>query len=335
VKLASLREGGRDGTLVAVSRDFKRAVKLADVARTLQYALENWSRVEGDLRRASKRLHEMQFDAIGAGRAFDFDLRKVAAPLPRAYQVIDSNAYLNHVELMRRARGATMSAAEAGDPLMHQARSDGFLGPLDDIAVASEDDGIDFESEVAVIVDDVPLGVTAQAAREHIRLVMLANDVSLRNLMPDELAKGYGYLHAKPGMSFSPVAVTPDELGPHWDGGKVTLPLATYVNGRLFGNPNAGIDMSFDFPALIAHAARTRPLAAGTIIGSGAVSNRNPRVGSACIAELRTLESIHGRRATTPYLRFGDRIRIEMVDGSGQSVFGGIEQTVVHAGGEA
>lgn len=329
MKLASLKEGGRDGTLVVVSRDLKRAVKVPDVARTLQYALENWHRVEGDLRRAYKRLHEIQFDALGAGRSFEFELNRVVAPLPRAYQVLDGSAYLNHVELARKARGAGLSPTHATEPLIHQARSDAFLAPLEDIAVADESYGIDVESELAAVVDDVPMGVTSDAARRHIRLLMLANDVSLRNLIPDELAKGYGYLHGKPGMSFSPVAVTPDELGPYWDGAKANLPLATYFNSRLFGNPNAGLDMNFDFPALIAHAAKTRPLSAGTIVGSGPVSNRNPRVGSSCIAELRTLETIHSGKPSTPFLKFGDRIRIEMIDGEGRSIFGAIEQKIV------
>ncbi len=332
MKLATLKDGGRDGTLVVVSRDLRRAVKVPDIARTLQYALENWHRIEGDLRRAYKRLHEMQFDPIGASRAFDLDIGRLASPLPRAYQVLDASAYLNHVEVVRQARGAEMPASHYSNPVMYQARSDGFFAPNENVAIADESYGIDFESEVAVIVDDVPLGITAEAAKEHIRLIMLANDLSLRNVIPDELAKGYGYLNGKPGLTFSPLAVTPAELGSYWDGGKINLPLVTYVNGRLFGNPNAGLDMHFDFPALIAHAAKTRPLAAGTIIGSGAVSNRNARVGPSCIAELRTLETILGGRASTPFLRFGDHVRIEMVDGDGSSIFGSIEQRIVRAG---
>ncbi len=330
VKLATLKEGGRDGVLVVVSRDFKRATKIPDVAPTLQAALENWRRAEGDLQRAYKRLHQIQFDAIGAGRAFDLDMNRLAAPLPRAYQLLDSHAYLNHVELARRASGGTVPPAYYAEPLMHQAWSDRFLGPTDDIRAADESQGIDFESELAVVVDDVPAGVTPDDARAHIRLVMLMNDVSLRNLIPDELARGYGFLTGKPGCSFSPVAVTPDELGTYWDGGKLNLPLTTHVNGRLFGNPNAGVDMNFDFPTLIAHAAKTRPLTAGTIIGSGAVSNKDPRVGPSCIAELRTLETLHAGRPSTPFLKFGDRVRIEMTNGDGRSIFGAIDQKVVH-----
>jgi len=332
VKLASLKEGGRDGTLVIVSRDLKRATKVADIAQTLQQALDNWSRVEGDLRRAGKRLHEIQFDPIGAGRSFDLHPDRLAAPLPRAFQVFDGNAYLRHVQLVRQARGAAMPQEYYAAPLMYQARSDGFFAPTEDLVFADETGGIDFEAEIAVIVDDVPAGVDREAAAKHIRLIMLANDVSLRNFIPDELAKGYGYLHGKPGLSFSPVAVTPDELGPYWDGGKIDLPLATHLNGRLFGNPSAGVDMDFDFPALIAHAAKTRPLSSGTIIASGAVSNKNARVGSSCIAELRTLETILGGRASTPFLKFGDHVRIEMVDGEGKSVFGSIEHRIRRAG---
>ena len=334
VKLASLKEGGRDGTLVVVSRDLKRAAKVPDVARTLQYALDNWPRVEGDLRRAAKRLHEIQFDAIGTGRSFELAMDRLTAPLPRAYQLFDGNAYLRHVQLVRQARGAGMPEALQNAPLMYQGRSDAFYAPTDDLVFADESFGIDFEAEVAVIVDDVPAGVTREAARAHIRLIVLVNDVSLRNLIPDELAKGYGYLHGKPGLTLSPIAVTPDELGPYWDGDKVNLPIATYLNGRLFGNPNAGVDMDFDFPALIAHAAKTRPLAAGTIIASGAVSNKNARVGASCIAELRTLETILSGRPSTPFLKFGDQIRIEMADAEGRPIFGAIAQRVRRAGGE-
>lgn len=333
MKLASVKEGGRDGTLVVVSRDFKRASKVPDIARTLQEALDNWARVEGDLRRAAKRLHGIQFDPIGTGRSFELNMDRLAAPLPRAYQLFDGNAYLRHVELVRQARGAGMPEALKTAPLMYQGRSDRFYAPTDDLVFADESYGIDFEAEVAVIVDDVPAGVTREAARAHIRLVVLANDISLRNLIPDELAKGYGYLQGKPGLALSPVAVTPDELGPYWDGDKLSLPLATYLNGRLFGNPNAGVDMDFDFPALIAHAAKTRPLAAGTIIASGAVSNKNARVGASCIAELRTLETILAGRASTPFLKFGDQVRIEMTDGDGRSIFGSIIQRVRRAEG--
>lgn len=333
MKLASLKEGGRDGTLVIVSRDLKRAARVPDIARTLQQALDDWGRVEGDLRRAARRMHEIQFDPIGAGRAFELHPESLSAPLPRAYQLFDGNAYLRHVQLVRQARGAAMPQEYSTAPLMYQGRSDGFYAPTDDLVFADEGGGIDFEAEVAVIVDDVPAGTSREAAAAHIRLVMLANDVSLRNVIPDELAKGYGYLHGKPGLAFSPVAVTPDELAPHWDGRKLNLPLSTHLNGRLFGNPNAGVDMDFDFPSLIAHAAKTRPLAAGTIVASGAVSNKNARVGASCIAELRTLETILSGRASTPFLKFGDRVRIEMMDGDGRSIFGAIDQRIRRAGG--
>ncbi len=331
MKLASLKEGGRDGTLVVVSRDLKRAVRVPEIARTLQEALENWQRVERDLHRVYKRLHEIQFDSIGSGRKFDLDSGKLAAPLPRAHQVLDASAYLNHVEVVRQVRAADMPSSYFADPLMHQARSDFFFAPAQEIPAEDESHGIDFESEVAVVVDDVPSGIKPEAARNHVKLVMLANDVSLRNVIPDEIAKGYGYLNGKLGLGFSPVAVTPSELGAYWDGGKIHLPLVTHLNGRLFGNPNAGIDMHYDFGALIAHAAKARPLAAGTIIAAGAVSNRNARVGPSSIAEQRTLETILAGRASTPFLKFGDLVRIEMIDGEGRSVFGAIEHRIARA----
>lgn len=329
MKLGSLKEGGRDGTLVVVSRDLRRATKVSAIAPTLQYAIENWAKVAPELERVYKRLHQAAFDPIGGDRAFNLDLTKLASPLPRAYQFLDGSAYLNHVELVRKARGATMPPSYYSDPLMYQGLSDGFLGPTEDIPALDEAHGIDLEAEVCVVTDDVPMGITAEAARAHVRLLMLVNDVSLRNLIPEELAKGFGFLNGKPASSFSPVAVTPDELGTYWDGGKVNLPLVVHINGRLFGNPNAGVDMNFDFPALIAHAAKTRNLGAGTILGSGTVSNKDPRVGSCCLAERRTLETIVDGKPTTPFLKFGDRVRIEMVDGEGKSIFGAIEQKVV------
>jgi len=329
VKLASLKEGGRDGTLIVVSRDLKRATKVSQVARTMQYAIENWRKVENELQRTYKRLHQAQFDPIGGDRAFDLDLSQLASPFPRAVQFLDGSAYLNHVELVRKARGATMPPSFYTDPLMYQGLSDGFLGPCEDVPAIDEAHGIDFEAEVVVVTDDVPMAITPEAARSHIRLLMLVNDVSLRNLIPDELAKGFGFLNGKPASAFSPVAVTPDELGGYWDGGKLSLPLVVHLNNRLFGNPNAGVDMNFDFPQLIAHAAKTRHLAAGTILGSGTVSNRDPRVGSCCLAERRTLETIHDGKPTTPFMRFGDRVRIEMLDGDGKSIFGAIDQRIV------
>jgi fumarylacetoacetate (FAA) hydrolase len=332
LKLASLKEGGRDGTLVVVSRDLQRAIKVPDIAPTLQYALDHWRQVEPNLQRTYKRLHEMQFDALGGERAFDLSLNRLAAPLPRSHQFLDGSAYLRHVELVRRARGATMTEALFADPLMHQARSDGFIGPEDDIVALDEAHGIDFEAEVAAVVDDLPMGSPAEIAGTHIRLLMLVNDVSLRNVIPEELAKGYGYVNGKLVTSCSPVAVTPDELAPYWNGAKIKLPLVTHLNGRLFGNPNAGTDMHFNFATLIAHAARTRPLSSGTIVGSGPVSNKDPRVGSCCIAELRTLETLQSGRPSTPFLKFGDRVHIEMLNGDGNSIFGPISQKIVRHG---
>jgi fumarylacetoacetate (FAA) hydrolase len=324
MKLATLREGGRDGTLVVVSRDLAVAVRVPEVAATLQAALDHWPRAEPALREVYQRLNERKVE-----RTFTFDATRAASPLPRAYQWADGSAYLHHAELVRKARKAEMPESLYRDPLMYQGGSDSFIGPSDDILAADEAWGIDFEAEVAVVTDDVPMGIDAAAATAHIKLVMLANDVSLRNLIPGELAKGFGFFQSKPATAFSPVAATPDELGAAWDGRKLHLPLLCHVNGKEFGRPNAGVDMNFDFPMLIAHAARTRMLAAGTIIGSGTVSNRNPNeVGSCCIAERRMIETIEKGAAETPFLRFGDRVRIEMLDAAGASVFGAIDQKV-------
>ncbi|HXP77864.1 MAG TPA: fumarylacetoacetate hydrolase family protein [Stellaceae bacterium] len=323
MKLASLKAGGRDGTLVVVSRDLTRCVAAPEIAPTLQRAIETWAKAELELRAIAARL-----DA-GKMTADPYDPRLCAAPLPRAYQWLDGSAYLYHVELVRKARKAEMPPSFYSDPLMYQGGSDSFIGPTDDILVADEASGIDFESEVAVIVDDVPMGVSADQAAGHIKLVMLVNDVSLRNLIPTELAKGFGFVHGKPATAFSPVAATPEELGPAWDGRKPSLPLRSSLNGTLFGQPNAGRDMNFDFPALIAHAARTRELEAGTIIGSGTVSNRDPAAGSACLAERRMIETIEGGAPKTAFLKFGDRVRIEMKDADGRSIFGAIDQKVV------
>jgi len=295
-----------------------------EVAATLQSALDRWPRAEPALREISARLREG-----GVANVEPFDPALAAAPLPRAYQWLDGSAYLYHAELVRRARKAEMPASLYSDPLMYQGASDSFIGPADDILAGDEAWGIDFESEVAVVLDDVPMGISAAQAASHIKLVMLVNDVSLRNLIPTELAKGFGFLHGKPATAFSPVAVTPDELGAAWDGRTVHLPLLSHVNGSLFGEPNAGRDMNFDFPALIAHAARTRELEAGTILGSGTVSNRAPGVGSSCIAERRMIETIETGAPVTPFLKFGDRVRIEMRDDQGRSIFGVIDQQVV------
>jgi fumarylacetoacetate (FAA) hydrolase len=324
MKLASLK-GGRDGRLVVVSRDLAHALAVPHIAPTLQAALDDWSTAEPHLRQAAADL-----DAGRGPEPFPFDPRAAAAPLPRAYQWADGSAYLVHVELVRKARGAEVPATFYDDPLVYQGGSDDFLGPCDDIVVPREDMGIDLEAEVAVITDDVPMGTPPQAAGSHIKLVMLANDVSLRNLIPGELAKGFGFYVAKPATAFSPVAVTPDDLGPAWDGGKVSLPLVSHVRGQLLGRPNAGKDLTFDFPRLIAHLAQTRNLRAGTIVGSGTVANRDHDVvGSSCLAEVRTLETLRFGQPRTPFLRFGDEVRVEMFDATGGSIFGAIAQRVV------
>ena len=323
MKLASLKRGGRDGTLVVVSRDLTRCTAVPEIAPTLQRALEDWRLAEPALRTVAAQLDQ---GSIGSE---PFAASVAAAPLPRAYQWLDGSAYLYHAELVRKARKAEMPQSLYGDPLMYQGGSDSFIGPTDDILVADESHGIDFESEVAVIVDDVPMATPADEAGAHIKLVMLVNDVSLRNLIPPELAKGFGFVHGKPATAFSPVAVTPDELGADWNGRTVALPLMSSINGKLFGQPNAGRDMNFDFPTLIAHAAKTRELEAGTIIGSGTVSNRDPAAGSACLAERRMIETIEGGAPKTPFLKFGDRVRIEMKGADGHSIFGAIDQKVV------
>jgi fumarylacetoacetate (FAA) hydrolase len=323
MKLATLKTVGRDGVLILVSHDLKNAVVASAIAPTLQSLLEDWQLKAPKLAHLSATLN--------AGKAADtflFDPARCHSPLPRAYQWADGSAYVNHVELVRKARGAQMPASFWTDPLMYQGGSDSFIGPCDPILAENEDWGIDLEGEVAVIVDDVPMGVKPAKASRHIRLLMLANDVSLRNLIPDELAKGFGFFHGKPATAFSPVAVTPDELGNAWDGAKLKLPLTVHINGQLFGQPNAGADMTFDFPTLIAHAARTRELEAGSIIGSGTVSNVDRSAGSACLAEKRMLETLATGKPATPFLRFGDRVRIEMLDADGQSIFGAIDQEV-------
>jgi fumarylacetoacetate (FAA) hydrolase len=320
MKFASLKSG-RDGRLVVVSRDLARCMPVDGIA-TLQQALEEGASGMPHLTAAS--------DAVNVGAGADFDPRACASPLPRAYQWADGSAYVTHVELVRKARGVEMPASFWTDPLMYQGGSDSFVGPMDDIVADSEDWGIDLEGEVAVVTDDVPYGCAVEDAARHIRLVMLCNDISLRNLIPNEVAKGFGFFQSKPASSCSPVAVTPDELGDAWRDGRLHLPLLVSVNGERFGAPNAGIDMVFNFPQLIAHAARTRALAAGTIIGSGTVSNRDRAVGSACIAERRMLEQIEHGAARTPFLKFGDRVRIEMQDAQGRSIFGAIDQRVAH-----
>jgi fumarylacetoacetate (FAA) hydrolase len=319
MKLASLKHG-RDGRLVVVTRDLSRCMSVPELACTLQQALDDWGRLRPALDHAAARLE------LGGGHPFD--PADCAAPLPRAYQWADGSAYLVHVERVRRARGAEMPASFHSDPLIYQGGSDGFLGARDPIVAADPAWGIDFEAEVAVITTDVPMAATQQQACEAIALVTLVNDVSLRNLIPGELAKGFGFFHSKPASAFAPVAVTPDELGDAWDGGRLHLPLLSQVNGQPFGHPDAGTDMAFDFPTLIAHAARTRSLGAGSIIGSGTVANADPAVGCSCIAERRSRESLEQGEARTPFLGYGDRVRIEMMDERGGSIFGALEQEV-------
>ena len=321
MKLASINQG-RDGELIVVDNQMQRYVSATEIAPTLQTALDNWDNCKEPLAALYLQLENGEIDS----QAFNSEI--CASPLPRAFQWADGSAYVNHVELVRKARNAEMPSSFWTDPLMYQGGSDSFLGPREDIAVADEAWGIDFEAEVAVIVDDVPMGISSSEAAKYIQLVMLVNDVSLRNLIPGELAKGFGFFHAKPSSAFSPVAVTPDVLGSAWDGAKLHLPLRAILNGDLVGEPNAGVDMTFDFGQLIAHAAKTRPLCAGTIVGSGTVSNLDRSKGSCCLAEVRMLETIANGSATTEFMSFGDRIQIDMLDDNGQSIFGEIDQKV-------
>lgn len=333
MKLATLKAGGRDGTLVVVSRDLLRCQPVPAIARTLQAALDDWDAVAPQLQEAYAALNN------GAARhAEPFDERLCHSPLPRAYQWADGSAYVNHVELVRRARGAELPPSFWTDPLMYQGGSDSFVGPRDPIYALSEDWGIDLEAEVAAITGDVKMGATPAQCAGAIRLLMLVNDVSLRNLIPNELAKGFGFFQSKPATAFSPVAVTPDELGDAWRDARVHLPLVVHLNGQPFGRPNAGVDMTFDFGRLVAHVAKTRELEAGSIIGSGTVSNKqgglhgssieNGGVGYCCLAEVRMYETIEGGAPKTSFLKFGDRVRIEMADAEGRTIFGAIEQTV-------
>lgn len=329
MKLGTLKNGTRDGALCVVSRNLARAVIAYEIAPTLQAVLDDWAYHAPQLEELYDRLNREP-----GPNAFEVDFAQFHAPLPRAFQWADASAYLNHVELVRKSRGAEMPKSFHTDPLMYQGGSDGFLGPRDPISVGSEEWGIDLEGEVAVITGDVPMATKADKAADHIRLIMLVNDVSLRNLIPAELAKGFGFFHGKTWTAFSPVAVTPDELGDSWDGRKLHGALHVHVNDDLLGTPDVGADMTFHFPRLIAHAAKTRTLGAGTIIGSGTVSNRNQTVGSACIAERRAIETIQDKEPSTPYLRFGDRVRIEMLDANGTSIFGAIDQIVTRYTGQ-
>lgn len=323
MKLASLKQG-RDGRLIVVDRALEKYVPAAGIADTMQDALDNWAAV-------SPKLHDLagQLEAGRIDGAKVFDPKQCASPLPRAYQVADGSAYLNHVELVRKARGAEMPPEFRDDPLIYQGVSDIILGPCDPVPVPDESYGIDFEAEIAVITDDVPMGVSAGEAERHIKLVMLMNDVSLRNLIPNELGKGFGFFQSKPPSAFSPVAVTPDVLGDKWVGGKLNLPLVSTLNEKQIGHPDAGVDMQFSFAQLIAHAAKTRPLGAGTIIGSGTISNADPESGVSCLAEIRMIEKIETGETKTPFMKYGDRIRIEMLDTQGKTIFGAIEQEIV------
>ncbi|GMU42630.1 MAG: fumarylacetoacetate hydrolase family protein [Xanthomonadales bacterium] len=324
MKLGSLKRGGRDGTLVVVSRDLKYAVEVGSIAATLQQALDGWSEVAPRLNAVCEAL-----DQGRAHAAFAVDFDEFAAPLPRAYEFVDGSAYLPHVERVRRARKAEVPQSFYVDPLMYQATSAAFLGPRDPVQVVSEDYGIDLEAEVVVITDDVPMASTPAQAADRIQLVGLVNDVSLRNLIPDELAKGFGFLQSKPRSALSPVLVTPDELTGYWKDSVLHRRLVTHIDGTLFGQPDAGTDMQFNFAQLVAHAAKTRNLIAGTIVGSGTVANQDESVGASCLAEKRMLETIRHGRPTTPFLRFGQRVRIEMFDEAGHSIFGAIEQEIV------
>lgn len=322
MKLASLKKG-RDGELLVVDRPLRRAVRVPQIAPTLQFALDHWESCSKQLEEVSEKLNRSQIKD-----SFDLRLQDLASPLPRAYQWVDGSAYVTHVELVRKARGAEMPPSFWTDPLMYQGCSDSFIGPCDPVPVESEEWGIDLEAEVAVVTDDVPMGIPAAEAGKHIKLLMLVNDVTLRNLVPNELAKGFGFLQSKPASSFSPVAVTPDELGKSWQDYKVHLPLVSKINGELLGKPEAGKDMTFNFATLVAHAAKTRLLCAGTILGSGTISNSDRSVGSSCLAEKRMIETIEKGKPVTPFLKFGDRVKIEMFDQGGNSIFGAIDQEI-------
>jgi fumarylacetoacetate (FAA) hydrolase len=331
MKLATLKQGGRDGTLIVVSRDLAHGVRATGIAPTLQAALDDWQDT-------APRLHTL-YDALCLHRhkavehAFELDFAALAAPLPRAYEFVDGSAYLPHVERVRRARGATVPETFYTDPLMYQATSAGFLGPRDPVRVPSEDYGIDLEAEVVVVTDDVPMAASPEEASRHIQLIGLVNDVSLRNLIPGELAKGFGFLQSKPRSALSPVLVTPDELRDAWKDEKVHLPMRTWINGQWFGEAEAGEDMQFDFAQLVAHAARTRPLVAGTLVGSGTIANKDTSRGASCLAEQRTVEKLRDGEARTPFLKYGDTVKIDMHDIDGNSIFGAIEQRVEPSAG--
>ncbi|WP_353104244.1 fumarylacetoacetate hydrolase family protein [Myroides odoratus] len=323
MKLASINNGTRDGQLVVVSKDLTKAVVVSEIAATMQAALDQWATKEALLKEV--------YDNLNAGKLsniIDFTTAKVMAPIPRAYHWADGSAYVTHVELVRKARNAELPESFWTDPLMYMGASDAFIGATDDILIEKEEWGIDFESEVAVITDDVPPGVDVETALKHIKLVTILNDVSLRNLIPAELGKQFGFYQSKPWTTFAPVMVTVDELGDDWKEGKLHLPLHSTLNGTLVGSPNAGVDMTFNFGQLVAHAAKTRSLMAGTVIGSGTVANQGSPTGSSCLAEVRCLETIKDGKPSTPFMQFGDRIEIEMMDKEGKTIFGRINQVV-------
>src|SRR5699024_2878881 len=324
MKLATLKEGGRDGTLIVVNRELTRAVRADGIAPTLQSALD-------DRDAAAPRLASLYEDLMEgtAEGSFDLDIDRLAAPLPRCFQFVDGSAYLPHVERVRKARGAEVPESFFTDPLMYQAVSDGFLAPRDPIVMASTEWGIDFESEIGVFTDDVPMGAGPEECADRIQLITILNDVSLRNLIPGELAKGFGFLQSKPRSALAPVVVTPDELGDAWQDSKLNLPLITHYNGEPFGEPEAGEDMQFSFAALGAHAAKRCPRAAGTLVGSGTIANQDTSRGASCLAEKRMLEIIADGKPATRFMQFGDSVRIEMKNREGESIFGAIEQTVV------
>jgi fumarylacetoacetate (FAA) hydrolase len=323
MKLGTLKEGGRDGTLVVVSRDLTKAVRAQGIAATLQAALDDWHNIAPRLNALAEDLNDGKVQG-----SFDLDMAALAAPLPRAYEFVDGSAYLPHVERVRRARGAEVPESFYTDPLMYQATSAGFLGPRDPVIVPSEAYGIDLEAEVIVVTDDVPMGTSPKQAAGHIQLIGLVNDVSLRALIPNELAKGFGFLQSKPRSALSPVLVTPDELGDAWHGEKLHLAMLTWINQGWFGNAECGIDMQFSFAELIAHVARTRPLTAGTLVGSGTIANQDTSRGASCLAEQRTVETLADGQPKTPFLKYGDTVRIEIQDKAGASVFGAIDQVI-------
>lgn len=324
MKLATLKDGSRDGTLIVVKKDLSKACKVPGIATTMQDALDRWQGVENDLIDIYKQLNQS-----ATAESFDLDTKQLMAPLPRSYQWVDGSAYVTHVELVRKARGAEMPEDFWTDPLMYQGVSDQFLGANDPVLVEDESWGIDFEAEIGVITDDVPMGIKEKKAGQHIKLLVLLNDVSLRNLIPGELKKGFGFLQSKPTTTFSPVAVTPDELGQDWQEHKVNLPLYSYLNGSLFGKPNAGVDMTFSFARLVEHVAKSRKLTAGSIVGSGTISNQDRSKGSSCIAERRMLEIIEQGEPQTSFLQFGDKVKIEMLNAVNENVFGSIEQEIL------